>query len=536
MWHKMKTLVGSGLGWMVAVLLAGCSDATHIESGGGAPGNEVAGSNASGSNASGGNTAGAATSGGGAAGSGNSAGSTAGDSQGLSVELPPGSREVDGTVNLVDAEAAAELETFLFDDSLKHASLRHGLNKSLNLFLEHYAEDYDFVFLITAAQLPNVPVAGMFEAVTSHAAPGGSQPIELAAPGYETTGRIKGVIGVPYVPNDYYPPFAHETLHYWAQYLDPSFGFGEMRGYSEGPHWGASSVNGQLGGFDPATLRCLTPAGAAPPACTALPSGRVRYVVGAFGGNANAFRNAPYSELELYLMGLLPDSGVPESFALLTDAEIDQSTYDDAAKTFQVEASGIQALPFSNIVARHGKRVLLEEAERHFKAAFVVISAQPAADDVMKDIARWSAVFGNRLQYSNWESFETVAGGLATMDTRLGPRRAVKSPPPAPREPQKCDVLAQNCPRPELSCYLFADSGFCAISQGVKAGDPCDSTFACAPGLYCVGSAKTPDNLRCEPYCDIGNTVPAASCSTLCTGEHVILTASDKPIVGLCLP
>lgn len=80
------------------------------------------------------------------------------------VELPAGSREVEGAVNLVDADAAAELEAWLFDNSAKHAALRHGLNKSLNLFLEHYAEDYDFLFLVTAAELEDVPVAGRFEA------------------------------------------------------------------------------------------------------------------------------------------------------------------------------------------------------------------------------------------------------------------------------------------------------------------------------------------------------------------------------------
>jgi len=536
----MKILASLGLGWVVALALGGCSsDATHTPNNAGAAGSENAGSHSGGggsggaSNSSGSNAGGSTN--GGAVGSGDTAGSDAGEGPTEVVELPAGSREVEGAVNLVDADAAAELEAWFFDTSLKHAALRHGLNKSLNLFLEHYAEDYDFVFLVTAAELADVPVAGQFEAVTSHAEPGGSQPIEIAASGYETTGRIKGVIGIPYRAN-YYPPFSHETLHYWAQFLDPSFGFGKMSDHDEGPHWGASSVNGQLGGFDPATLRCLTPTGAAPPDCTALPSGRFRYVVGAFGSYANGFRSAPYSELELYLMGLLPDSGVPKTFSLLTEAEIDQSTYDDVAKTMQVEASGIQTLPFSDIVARHGKRVLLPEAQRHFKAAFVVVSALPASDAVMTDVARWSAVFGNRVQYANWESFETDTGGRATMATLLGPRRAVADPPPAPREPLKCDAVAQNCPRPELSCYSLVDSGYCALSQGVEPGEPCDSTFSCAPGSDCVAPDNTSTDYRCERYCDVGSTAPAASCSALCAGDHITLTASGKPIVGLCLP
>lgn len=523
---------------MMALALGGCSsDATHTPGSAGAAGSESAGGPTAGRNGTGtgtsGSNAGGATNGGGTGGSGDAAGNEAGP--GELVELPAGSREVDNVVNLVDANAAAELEGWFFDQTPQHVALRHGLNQSLNLFLEHYTEDYDFVFLVTAAELADVPVSGEFEAVTSHAEPGGSQPVEIAAPGYKTAGRIKGVTGIPYRAN-YYPPFSHETLHFWAQYLDPKFGFGLMRDHDEGAHWGASSVNGQLGGFDPATLHCLTPAGAVPPACTPLASGRIRYVVGAFGAYANGFREAPYSELELYLMGLMPGSSVPKAFSLLTEAEIDQSTYDDVAKTLQVEASGIQTLPFSEIVARHGQRVLLPEVQRHFKAAFVVVSAQPASDDVMKDVARWSAVFGNRVQYANWDSFESDTGKLATMDTRLGPRRAVTNPPPAPREPLKCDVLAQNCPRPELSCYVLADSGYCVLSQGVKHGEPCDSSFSCAPGLDCVASAQAPNDYRCEPYCDIGNAASGSSCSTLCSGDHVTFAANGKPTVGLCVP
>lgn len=524
----MKASLGLGFVGLAACALGGCSDSTHDN------GNQAGASASAGIGSTGGGSAGAG--GGGAAqAAGGTVGSGESGNEGLPIELPAGSREVDSIVNLVDAAAATELESFLLDQEPQHVAVRHGLNKSLNLFLERYIEDYDFVFFVTDAEVPNVTVAGQFEAVTSRAEPGGSQAIELAASGYRTTGRVKGVIGLPYRV-DYYPPLSHEILHRWAQFLDPSFGFGLLSDHDEGPHWGASSVNGQLGGFDPATLRCLTPAGAAPPACTALASGRFRYVVGAFGSYANGFRSAPYSELELYLMGLLPAGGVPKSFQLLTEAEIDQTTYDDAEKTLQVEASGIHTLPFSDIVARHGERPLLPEAERHFKAAFVIVSAKPAPDSVLSDVARWAAVFGNRMQYANWESFDADTGGLATMDTRLGPRRGAANPPPAPREPLSCDPLKQNCPRPELSCYVLSDSGYCALSQGIEEGEPCGSLLACAPGFDCVSSASAPDDYRCEPYCDVVDAASPESCAARCSGAHLTFASGGKPVVGVCLP
>jgi hypothetical protein len=434
----------------------------------------------------------------------------------------------------VDAAAEAELEAFFFDQSLQHPTERHSVTKSLNLFLEHYAEDYDFVLLVNTRTLENVPVAGIFEAVTNHAEPGGSQPIEISASGYKTTGRIKGVIGIPYRAM-YYPPFSHELSHHWAQYLHESFGFGKMLDEDFGPHWGASSVNGQLGGFDGSTLRCSMPVGAMPPACTALPSGRTRYVVGAFGPFANGFRGTPYGPLELYLMGLLPAAEAPETFQVLSEAKIDDTTYDQAAGTFEIEASGITNLPFADIRARHGDRVLLPEAERHFKAAFVVISSQPAPDDVMADVARWAAIFGNRLDYANWSSFELDTGGLATLDTQLGPRRTTENPAPPPREPVTCDVISQDCPRPELACYR-GSAGYCAIHEGVEKGEPCDSLYSCAPGLDCISSNAAPTVYTCQPYCDIAAPAGANGCQTLCDGDYVTLGSMGQMVAGLCLP
>jgi hypothetical protein len=347
---------------------------------------------------------------------------------------------------------------------------------------------------------------------------------------------VKGVIGIPYRSN-YYPPFSHEVCHYWAAHLDERFGFGDMLGDADHfLHWGASSVNGQLGGFDPTTLKCETPAGASPPSCAALPTGRTRYVVGAFGPNANGFRSAPYASLELYLMGLLPAADVPESFQLLRDASIIDDSYDPAKQTLIVEASGIRTLPFAEIVARHGKVPLLAESARNFSAAFVVVSATPASDKVLNDVAAWAAVFGNRTPHPSFESFETDTGGRATLNTLLGPRRDRSNPPPAARSRFECNVITQDCGRPELACYQTGLS-FCALSGGVQRDQPCNQQFACAPGLDCVASKAAPADYVCKPYCDPQNDSSAAACKKLCPGKTLNLqNKSGQILTGICLP
>ncbi|HEV8244735.1 MAG TPA: hypothetical protein VGP93_03170, partial [Polyangiaceae bacterium] len=531
----IKALIrrGSGVEMRVAcfclvVGLVGCSDS------GGSHGSGSGAGGSAGSTSAGGISAGGtgAVSGSGAA---SGSGGTAGFTPTGPVELPAGSRELDDVVNLVDADAAEQLEQFLLDLTPIHEALREGLTKPLNLFLEHYLETYDFVFFVTDHVVENVMLAGKFEAVNRKAAPGGGNDIEIALGGYETNGRLKGVIGIPYF-NDFYPPFSHEMGHYWAVDLDDSFGFGLTLDQDYPGHWGTCDVNGQLGGFDGSTLKCETPPGATPPDCTPLGSGRTRYVVGAFGAQANGFRGQPFAPLELYLMGLAPATSVPASIQQLIDAHIDDTTFDAATNTVVVEAnSEITTLPFADIVARHGNIQPLAEPDRHFSAAFVVVSAAPASDEVMADVATWAAVLGKRTSMPPWNSFEEDTGGLATLDTTLGQRRDQSDPAPPPRVRFECDPLAQDCGRPELGCYLSPT--LCALSAGAERGQPCDWRFECAPGLDCVSNTASPDAYFCEPYCDPNDGSSAVACQTFCGGDWLLIQTTAGEVLGaICMP
>jgi hypothetical protein len=328
---------------------------------------------------------------------------------------------------------------------------------------------------------------------------------------------------------------AHEIMHYWGNELDARFGFGVGLDEDFGAHWGFSSVNGQLGGFDGTTLRCETPANGMPP-CTPLASGRTRYVVGDFAPFTNTYRNVPYSPLELYLMGLAPASEVPATFQVLTGAAITNPEVQGTGGNLVVEADGIDTVTFAEIQARHGQKPMLPQADRVMRAAFVVISATPASDEVMNDVARFAAVFGGRETVTEWASFGTIASERATLDTELGSRRNTATPPPPVRELFECDVLAQDCARPELGCYLWPPS-FCALTGNVALDQPCDAAFACAPGLDCVASNANPTAFVCKPYCDPTSTTSADSCQVLCPDTYSeYRTTAGELLGGLCFP
>lgn len=450
------------------------------------------------------------------------------------VELPAGSREYEQVVNLVDGSAAAELEAFLLKATEGGA---HGLTGPLNLVLDHYREEYDFVFLVTAHELDNVRVAGTMSPVNQRANPGAGILLELDGGGYKTNGRTKGVIGIPYRKN-YYPPFSHEVGHFWAAYLDDSFGFGTGLNEKWESHWGYSSVNGQLGGFDGTTLRCESPAGAVPPDCIPLPSGRTRYLVQAFGPNANGFKSLPFAPLELYLMGLLPRDQVPPSVQVLIEATTVE-TAETADGDDIVEAAGIRTVTMAEIVERHGEVTLTPESERNYRALFVVLSAEPASEEVLRDVALWSAVFGNRGPKSGpsygWTSFEEDTGGRATMNTLLGPRRDASDPAPAVRDRASCDLLTQDCARPELACYPYG-LGACTIAGSSLGGQACTSHGDCAASLACVPSASQ-DAAACAALCDPVDLSSPKSCTTLCTGSYIRVTdGSGAVLYGVCDP
>ncbi|HET7540037.1 MAG TPA: hypothetical protein VFK05_09195 [Polyangiaceae bacterium] len=450
------------------------------------------------------------------------------------VQLPPGSKEVDGVVNLVDADAAAELDQFIVNETRTYPTARHSLNKSLNLFLERYLENYDFVFFFTDHLVPNTNVAAKFEDVTRKAEPGGTLASEIAAEGYETTGRVRGVIGVQYTAGSQ-PAIAHEVMHHWGVYLDDKFGFGKALDDANGAalHWGYTSVNGQLGGFDGSTLRCETPANALPPNCTPLASGRTRYVTGVYAPQTNTFRDVPYAPLELYLMGLLPASEVPPSIQMLTGATFPVFSADGLTAT--TEAAGVTTLNFADIQARHGTPPLLPESARHFDAAFVVLSATPVPDSVMSDVATWAATFGDR-KSSQLLSFKQLTGGRATMNTVLGARREVGTSMPPARAAASCDLVAQDCSRPELACYLQG-TGVCGLSRNQPRNAPCSTPFDCARGLDCISNANSPNDFKCSPYCDSASgAASAVACSVLCPGKYAIYTHQGSEIGAICVP
>ena len=351
-------------------------------------------------------------------------------------------------VNVVDAQAVAQIESLL---STPDSTGDYSIGAAD--FYTVYPDEYDFIYLILDHEIPNSTVSASFAVANRPTIAGTGLENVDAGMGYGSRGKLKGVAGFQYSANGI-PPFAHETVHYWANHLDPALGFGKDHDYNYGTHWGPTSVYGQLGGFDGATLKCSQPADATPPACQAESNGRYRYTTSSFGPNTNSFKSVPYAPLELYMMGLVPQSEIPASFTLLQDASL--ISYDSKTDKLLVEAAGTAQITMSSIIARHGTRTAATDAEKHFTAAFVVVTATPASQAVLDNVVMWQETLGNHQLLSGTSiSFQTFTGGRATLETRIGRHRTSSDPAPLPPVPTTCSVLKQDCGRNNVGCYDF---------------------------------------------------------------------------------
>ncbi len=472
-----------------------------------------------------------------------SGGGSGGNPEVVVAQLPNGGSQTEFAVNLVDAGLVQFLVEFLSQptdvdpDELDPGDLKSLVGPS-HEFYQYFKDEYDFLFFVSPDEL-DVNVNGLHETVHTRTIPGTGVNAYSPQEYFGSDGTLMSAIGFVFRSAEQRPPFAHEVLHRYAQHLDESLGFGDDFKGGQAAHWGTTSVNGVLGGFDAATLRCKTPAEAMPPDCTPEGSGRIHYVADAFSPLSSSGLSAgkPYAPLELYMMGLVPAEEIPQSYLILEDASPEPVEYDTATQRMVIDASGMSEVTIGDIIAMHGPRPQLPMDQRTFRGALVVLSATPAGDEFMALANSWAASFGGVNETTEWPSFETLTGGRARMNMRIGDARSENEPIVFPERPDPmCNVYAQDCGT-GLACYDY-EAPIC-MPEGVgQIGDACERAHDCALGLDCSVGGGT--GYSCAPYCDPSDPASPVACDSLCPGAfaEVFDTVYDEngelsfPIIG----
>ena len=215
---------------------------------------------------------------------------------------------------------------------------------------------------------------------------------------YGSSGKLRGIVHFPYNKGLGRGPALHELQHAWANYSVPT-------AYSS--HWGFSSANGQLGGFDRSDLVDL---------------GGGQYSAGRFGTVANGGNSVPYSPIELYLAGLVAAEQVPDLW-VATDGRwvvVDRRRVETEAGHPMFSASDWREVTVEDIIAEFGPRVPGPEAsQRDFRAAVILLTDadHPASPSQLEQLSRTVSAFSTNGDdgSSNYNYFEAT-GGRASID------------------------------------------------------------------------------------------------------------------------
>ena len=247
-------------------------------------------------------------------------------------------------------------------------------------FYTHFQDEFDFLMFFSnlddISDHANAPYYGIYQHVRNDVSGTGKRTYYDNR--YRSRERLKGAIHFPYNRALMNGPSLHEMLHAWANFAVPT---------AVGAHWGFSSANGQLGGFDLANLENL---------------GGGRYAAGRFGTFANGGNGPAYSPIELYFAGFLPREEVPDLWVAADGQwvrENDGTFARTEAGSAIFEAPDVRTYSIDDIIERVGPRVpAMGEAQWHFRAALVLLTDDdhPATAEQLDMLSEHAAWFSQR--------------------------------------------------------------------------------------------------------------------------------------------
>ncbi|MCB1303313.1 MAG: hypothetical protein KDK37_03520 [Leptospiraceae bacterium] len=262
------------------------------------------------------------------------------------------------------------------------------------LLFSRFRDDFDYVvFLINDR---NAAAGGWSRSVSQDVTGLGFSPFDNGAL-YGTSGNLNAVIYLTTLGAITGGPFLHEIMHTWGNYVLPS---------ESASHWGLSSAGGQLGGWDPDTFQDL-----------GYTNGNGKNVYQAskgesyhyFGVNANGGNCMPYSPIELYLMGLIPSSEVP-------DIKVAVNPEPEDFPNGIFAADSIDTVTIDDIIADHGLRTPgPSSSQKHFRVLTVILTPTALTNEdwnlVLDDIREMEAP--TKAGYC--ENFASATGYRATI-------------------------------------------------------------------------------------------------------------------------
>lgn len=244
-----------------------------------------------------------------------------------------------------------------------------------------FKDDYDFIFFVLdTIQSTNLLNSLGFYGVNcgvSNAVKGTGKSIYNSCSTWGSAGKLKSVMYFPYGAAILNGPTLHELSHNWGAYMCPTF---NRDNTAYNGHWGISNAGGQLGGFRYVRTVEANSGGeigktlyqASFKSSATKVDGSFQY--GGFGVNANGGNGVPYSDIELYMMGM-------KSAQELNDAGFHLDIYSgnsyeaDTWSTGYFWSTTLTSYTIDDLIASKGVRVPdAASSQKSFKILTVAIT------------------------------------------------------------------------------------------------------------------------------------------------------------------
>jgi Leucine-rich repeat (LRR) protein len=289
------------------------------------------------------------------------------------------------------------------DEFTSNDAKRQALVKDI---YQKFDDKFDFIFLVlNEKEIPaNFPYYGKLIS-TSNTITGIGLPKFNNSASYGSDGKLKALMAL--TGKDYllYGPALHELMHNWGNFVIHTKDWNGSAEFDAIPHWGFKGGNtkGQLGGFKQSTLQ------------TNIGGNANKYSVESFGGIANGGNSVPYTDLELYLMGMIPLTDVA-NFDVFSG--LNQVTYVGS----KVEFSASTRVTYDNakILTEAGSPRIpsSETSQKNFRLLVVLLTPTPLTETEWTTLDDQSEKFGRSSSdgttlYNFWEATR----GLGSIET-----------------------------------------------------------------------------------------------------------------------
>ncbi len=320
------------------------------------------------------------------------------------------STDIDNLPECADIEIVLTVngDPLLYNDNLFVLPVGERLNESSvpirgysARFYEYFRDDFDFLIFVSnlsvfdlSAEEFKLPYGGAYFAVTNDTRGIGTAILSDHRK-WGSDGQLQGAIHLGEIEGTSQNILLHELIHRWANFIVPT---------NYGAHWGFSSANGLLGGFEIDDL---------------VDYGDRQYSVGPFvPDTAREGDHKPYSPIELYLAGLIPPEEVPDLWVAEDGRWPDDFEFPiDGDWLFT--ASRVKTYTIEDLISKHGKRIPdYTRSQRDFQAAVILLIDEDnpltkgRLDKVSSDIAQFSHAGTDEFNAYN---FYEATGGRATI-------------------------------------------------------------------------------------------------------------------------